>query len=195
MHLPPPAQWRLGRSKAHAAILALLALLQGFSLFLLWNSAEPAAWWGLLALALALSLHAGWRWWNSPAGTLRWTGSEWHVMQAQTMQVCSLRWVFDGQAAVLVHSDCAVTLGSKRWFWLERGAQSGPGWTALRRAIFADAAQTGQETPYAQTAAPGGATMPVADRPTWLQAPQAKALSATAAMSAGNNGSLNSKLR
>lgn len=155
MHLPPAAQWRLGRGRAHAVLLVLAAAIHLLLLVLLWGQVATAAWWGLLALALALVLHAGWRWWKSPVGVLRWTGREWHWMQAgsmQEVQVCALRWVLDLQTVALVHAGAAARSGANRWLWLERGAQSAAAWTALRRALLASANSAPSNT---STANPG----------------------------------------
>jgi hypothetical protein len=195
MHLPPPAHWRLGRSKAHATALALLATLQVFSLLLLLGQMAPTAWWGLLALAFALLLHAVWSWWDSPSGQLRWTGRDWHWMQGQAVQACNLRCVLDGQTFVLLRAAGENGAGPRRWLWLERGEQSGPAWAALRRAIFASAIPREPETPYAQAAALGGATMPPASHSIRPQAPQTPGTSATAAVSTGANGLQDLKLR
>ena len=198
MHLPPAAQWRLGRGRAHAVLLVLAAAIHLLLLVFLWGQVAPAAWWGLLALALALVLHAGWRWWKSPVGVLRWTGREWHWMQAgsmQEVQVCALRWVLDLQTVALVHARPEGGSGSSRWLWLERGAQSAAAWTALRRALLASATNTEQETLRAQTAAFGGTTIFSADHLTGPQAPQLEPRRASAARRAGASGFQDSTLR
>jgi len=200
MHLPPAAQWRLGRGRAHAALLILAAALHLLLLSFLWSQVAPAAWWGLLALSLALLLHASWRWWKSPVGMLRWTGREWHWMPAgsmQDVQVCVLRWVLDLQTVALVHSGAAAGSGTSRWLWLERGAQNPLAWMALRRALLASASATsaGQETPHAQAASVGGTTNFSADYLTGSQTPQIELRAASAAVSAGANGFQDSTLR
>jgi len=197
MHLPPAAQWRLGRGRAHAALLILAAALHLILLFFLRGQVAPAAWWGLLALALALLLHASWRWWKSPVGVLRWTGLEWHWLQAPAVQVCVLRWVLDLQTVALVHSGAAAGSGTSRWLWLERGAQNPLAWMALRRALLASASATsaGQETPHAQAASVGGTTNFSADYLTGSQTPQIERRAASAAVSAGANGFQDSTLR
>lgn len=192
MHLPPAAQWRLGRGRAHAVLLVLAAAIHLLLLFFLWGQVAPAAWWGLLALALALVLHAGWRWWKSPVGVLRWTGREWHWMPAP---VCALRWVLDLQTVALVRARPEGGSGSSRWLWLERGAQSAAAWTALRRALLASATNTEQETLRAQTAAFGGTTIFSADHLTGPQAPQIEPRRASAARRAGASGFQDSTLR
>jgi hypothetical protein len=199
MHLPPAAQWRLGRGRAHAALLVLAAAIHLLLLFFLRGQVAAAAWWGLTALALALLLHASWRWWKSPVGVLRWTGREWHWMPAgamQDVQVCVLRWVLDLQTVALVHAGAATGSGASRWLWLERGAQNAPAWTALRRALLASSASrnsAGQETLRAQTLAFGGTTNFSADYLTGSQTPQIEGRAA--AVSAGANGFQDSTLR
>jgi hypothetical protein len=198
MHLPPAAQWRLGRGRVHAVLLVLAAAIHLLLLVLLWGQVAPAAWWGLLALALALVLHAGWRWWNSPVGVLRWTGREWHWMPALEVPeapVCALRWALDLQTVALVHARPEGGSGSSRWLWLERGAQSAAAWTALRRALLASATNTEQETLRAQTAAFGGTTIFSADHLTGPQAPQLEPRRASAARRAGASGFQDSTLR
>lgn len=200
MHLPPAAQWRLGRGRAHAALLVLAVALHLLLLFFLRGQVAPAAWWGLLALALALLLHASWRWWKSPVGVLRWTGREWHWMPAgsmQDVQVCVLLWVLDLQTVALVHAGPEGRRGTSRWLWLERGAQSPLAWMALRRALLASASATsaGQETLRAQTLAFGGTTNFYVDYLTGSQTPQIEPRTASAAVSAGVNGFQDSTLR
>ena len=197
MHLPPAAQWRLGRGRAHATLLILAAATHLLLLSFLWSQVAPAAWWGLLALSLAILLNAGWRWWKSPAGVLRWTGREWHWLQATTVQVCALRWVLDLQTVALVHAGPEDGAGTNRWLWLERGAQSPLAWMALRRALLASASATsaGQETPHAQAASVGGTTNFSADYLTGSQTPQIERRAASAAVSAGANGFQDSTLR
>ena len=198
MHLPPAAQWSIGRGRAHAVVLVLAAVLHLLLLFFLWGQVAPAAWWGLLVLALVLLLHAAWRWWKSPMGVLRWTGSEWHWLQAKLMQevqVCALRWVLDLQTVALVHAGPEDRTGTSRWLWLERGVQSAAAWTALRRALHASANSAGQETLRAQVAAVSGKTILSADYLTVPQTPQVEPRAASAALSAGANGFQDSTLR
>lgn len=198
MHLPPSAQWRLGRSRAHGGLLVLMAAINSLLLVFLWGQVAPIAWWALLAQALALLLHALARWWKSPLGTLRWTGREWHWMQAQAVhgvQVCTLRWVLDWQTVALVHVRPEWGIGPSRWLWLERGGQSPAAWTALRRALLSSAISGGQETPRAQTAAFGGTTNFSSDHLTGPQAPHLLRRGASAAVGAGANGLQDSTLR
>jgi hypothetical protein len=198
MHLPPAAQWRLGRGRAHAALLVLAVALHLMLLFFLRGQVAPAAWWGLLALALALLLHANWRWWKSPVGVLRWTGREWHWMPARAVQeapVCVLRWVLDLQTVALVHAGPDGGRGTSRWLWLERGAQSPLAWTALRRALLASSTRAGQETLRAQTLAFGGTTILSAHYLSGPQTPQLEPRTASAAVSAGAYGFQDSTLR
>lgn len=198
MHLPPAASWRIGRGRAHAALLIVMAAFHFLLLFFLRGQVAPAAWWGLLALALALLLHAGWRWWKSPVGVLRWSGREWQWMRTgsmQEVQVCALRWVLDLQTVALVHAGAAGGSGPNRWLWLERGAQSAAAWTALRRGLLTSATSAGQETLRAQMAAFGGTTIISADHLIGLQAPQLEPRRAPSAMGAGASGFQDSTLR
>jgi len=195
MDLPPAAQWSIGRGRAHAVVLVLAAVIHLLLLFFLWDQVAPAAWWGLLALALVLLLHASWRWWKSPVGVLRWTGSEWHWLQAPVIQVCALRWVLDLQTVVLVYADPEYGSRASRWLWLERGAQSPLAWSALRRALLASATSRVQETPRAQATAFSGTTILYADYLSWPQTPQLEPRAVFGAVSAGANGFQDSTLR
>ena len=198
MHLPPPAQWRVRRGRAHAALLMLAAAIHLLLLFCLRSQVAPTAGSGLLALVVALLLHAGWRWWKSPVGLLRWTGREWHWRQAgsaQDAQVCTLRWVLDLQTVALVHLGAASGSGAHRWLWLERGTHNATAWTALRRALLASATSAGQETLRAQAAAFGGTTIFSIGHLTAPHAPQLEPRGASAAIRAGANGFQDSTLR
>ena len=201
MHLPPPAQWRLGRTRAHAALLMLAAATHFLLLFFVWGQVAPAAWWGLVALSSTLLLQAAWRWWTGPFGALRWTGREWHWLQAQVLldlEICTLRWVLDLQTVALVHARPADGSGSGRWLWLERGAQSAEAWMALRRALLSSAnsaTSAGLETLHGQTAAFGGTTIFSADHLTGPQAPQIEPRGVPEAIGAGVNGFRDSTLR
>ncbi len=202
MHLPPPAQWRHGRSRAHAALLTLAAASYAVLLFFLWHQVDPAAWSGLFVLALVLLLHASWRWWKSPVGVLRWTGREWHWLQSQAVpaaQVCAVRWMLDLQTVALVHAAPQSGSGANRWLWLERGAQSAAAWMALRRAMLANANANAnaaaQETLLAQTAVIDGATFFSNNYLTGPQMPQLELVGVCATPSAGPNGFQDSTLR
>lgn len=198
MHLPPAAQWRLGRGRAHGAVLVLAAAVHITFLFFLRGHVAPAAWWGLLLLALALLLHAGWRWWTSAAGVLRWTGREWRWMSApavQDAQMCELHWVLDLQSVALVHVVPAVGAGGHHWLWLERGAQGSATWRALRRALLASSASAVQEALHTRTAAFGGTSIFSADYLTGPKAPQLKRRRASATSGAIANGFQDSTLR
>ena len=164
----------------------------------LWGQVAPAAWRGLLAMAWALLLHAGWRWWKSPLGVLLWTGLEWHWLQGPAVQIGTLRWVLDLQTMALVHFGPKGGSGASCWLWLERGAQSPLAWTALRRALLASAtgaASAGQETLRAQANAASGKRFSSADYLTGPQTPQLQAGGASADVSAGLNGFQDSILR
>ncbi len=193
MHLPPSAQWRLGRSSAHGFLLMLAEAINFFLLFFLQGQTAHSTWWGLLALASALLLHAGLRWWKSPVGVLRWTGREWHWVQAGAVQVGALRWVLDLQTVALVHVGPASGRGASRWLWLERGVQSPAAWTALRRALVASVSEAGRAGDEALAAS--GATNFSVNYLTGLQMPHLPPSVTTVALNAGTTGFQDSTLR
>lgn len=201
MHLAPAAQWRLERGRAHAGLLIVAAAFHFLVLFFLWGQVAASAWWGLLALALALLLHAGWRWWKSPVGVLRWTGQEWQLLSAHlaplawSAQVCTLRWVLDFQTVALVQVGVASGKGTSRWFWLERGAQNLAPWTALRRALVASALNAEREVEGGRAGAESGATISFAGYLTGSQVPHLRPRGAPVSTSAGANGFRDSSLR
>lgn len=143
MHLPPSAQWRIGRSKAHLAALMLCSALNATLLIFLWDHLARHAWYALLLSVLILCGHAALRWLHGPVGLLHWTGHQWRWLRQRQTAVsvtpCVLRWVMDFQTVALVQ--LLPTAGHKTslWLWLERGAQGSAAWAALRRALVASA--------------------------------------------------------
>jgi len=194
MHLPPAAQWRLGRSRAHGVVLVLASAIYLLLFFALWGQVVSDAWWGLLAMAWVFLLHAGLRWWKSPAGVLRWTGREWHWLQGPALQVGTLRWVLDLQTMSVVHFGPSGS-GAGCWLWLEHGAQSPSAWSALRRALLASAASAGQETLRAQASVASGKRFRPADYLIGSRTPQLETVGASSDASAGLNGFQDSILR
>lgn len=197
MHLPPAAQWQLGRGRVHAAMLIAAAALQFLLLFFLGTHVAPAAWWGLLALASALLLHAGARWWKSPVGVLRWTGQEWQLLQGQqapSAQVCTLRRVLDFETVVLV---CVCPESGKctcRWLWLELGMRNLPPWMALRRALIASTNATVEAGGWG-AGSQGIATISPSNYLSGAQVPHLTPRGASVATSAGAKGFQDSTLR
>lgn len=140
MYLPPPAQWRSGRGRAHGLFVASLSLLNILVIFILYGRVSTIAWWLLLAFSAALSAHAAWRWWYGLAGLLRWTGEQWQWSQALRVpnpQACEIRWTLDFQSFVVIQMRLMVGAGPNHWMWLGRGSDSALAWLAMRRALVA----------------------------------------------------------
>ena len=138
MHLPPPAQWRVERSRVHARLLTVISTVNALVIFAMYGRASFGAWCALLALSVILSAYAAWRWKHASVGLLSWTGNHWAWLQVGQMpkpEVCELRWAMDFQAVVLVQMRLGGGLAPSRWIWLERGKASPGGWLAFRRAL------------------------------------------------------------
>ena len=138
MHLPPPAQWRVERSRVHARLLAVISTVNALVIFAMYGRASFVAWCALLALSVTLSAYAAWRWKHACVGLLSWTGSHWTWLQMGQMpkpEVCELRWAMDFQAVVLVEMRLGSGEAPTHWIWLERGKASPGGWLAFRRAL------------------------------------------------------------
>ena len=138
MHLPPPAQWRAGPSRVHAGLVVGGSTVNLLLICAMYGRASFGAWCALLALSVALSAYAAWRWTHACVGLLSWTGNHWTWLQVGQMpkpEVCELRWAMDFQAFVLVQMRLGGGEASTHWIWLERGKASLAGWLAFRRAL------------------------------------------------------------
>jgi len=133
MHLPPPAQVSVGRNRVFLVVLVVWTAVYAGLFGALSGSMEPMAL-AVLALTSAGAWgHAAWHWWNSPIGTLAWTGREWIWQQAQDKQKCRVRWGADFQSVVLL--ELQMTGRPGKWLWVDRGVMGAGAWRSFRRAL------------------------------------------------------------
>lgn len=135
MHSPPPAQSDTGRSTAHLVVIVAAAFMNGLLLVALSGSVLPGAWIGWAGLSMGLAVYSLVGWLRSPAGVLRWTGSQWSWGAVDRQVLCELYWSLDLQVAALVRFRPWTQPAQPVWFWLQRGDQSVASWSALRRAL------------------------------------------------------------
>ncbi|MBI5279380.1 MAG: hypothetical protein HY854_23310 [Burkholderiales bacterium] len=133
MHGAPSVSYPVARCRFALAVAALLWAL-GAGALAAWARQSAVAP-SLLAAAVGVWAAAGAlaavSWLRSPAGELRWTGSEWTFRGvpagAPEVAVDLQRWLLVRLAGG----------GRHAWLWLERG--QGADWDALRRAVYSRA--------------------------------------------------------
>ncbi len=135
MHNAPALTYVVGRSRAYACLVVLIALVMT-AVGVLWlGQMAEAGWraWLYVWTSLATLLFAVWHGSRLPRGSLHWDGQAWSWSSTGPARAVTLRVHADFLSGFVLglHDED----GKRFWLWPERGHDP-MYWSALRRAVF-----------------------------------------------------------